>query len=221
MKCAKIGESIFSIGYLLFDLIAAIIFFLHSSNIIFLLFGFLTLVLGGGDAFHLIPRIISGLSNKENKKIEWWSGLGLLISSITMTIYYLILYYIWRILFPDIYISSILVYALWIFAVLRIILCLFPQNDWFVLGGNQKWKIYRNIPFVFVGLIICYLYLLTDNLYDYHMWQMSIAVLISFACYLPVVLWSNKNPKIGMLMIPKTIAYIWMISLGLILLGKF
>ena len=38
------------------------------------------------------------------------------------------------------------------------------------------------------------------------------------ACYLPVTLLSKKMPKIGMLMIPKTCAYVWMIVMGLQLL---
>lgn len=47
---------------------------------------------------------------------------------------------------------------------------------------------------------------------------MAIAILISFACYLPVVIWGKKNPKVGMLMIPKTCAYMWMIGYGLALI---
>ena len=44
---------------------------------------------------------------------------------------------------------------------------------------------------------------------------MSIAIIISFACYFPVVLWAKKKPAVGMLMMPKTVAYIWMICMGL------
>lgn len=33
--------------------------------------------------------------------------------------------------------------------------------------------------------------------------------------YLPVVIWANKNPKIGMLMFPKTCAYLWLIIMCL------
>ena len=49
-------------------------------------------------------------------------------------------------------------------------------------------------------------------------YRMVAAILISFGCYLPVTLMSKKHPKVGLLMIPKTCAYIWMIAMGLELL---
>ena len=53
-------EAIFDAAYLIFDLIAAILFFLFSKgNVLFILYGILTLTLCGGDAFHLVPRIKS------------------------------------------------------------------------------------------------------------------------------------------------------------------
>lgn len=40
-------------------LISAILFFIFSQgNMLFILYGILTLTLCGGDAFHLVPRII-------------------------------------------------------------------------------------------------------------------------------------------------------------------
>lgn len=48
--------------------------------------------------------------------------------------------------------------------------------------------------------------------------RMAAATLISFGCYLPVTFLSKKHPKVGLLMIPKTRAYIWMIVMGLQLL---
>ena len=40
---------------------------------------------------------------------------------------------------------------------------------------------------------------------------MWLAVTLSFLFYLPVVLWALAIPLIGMLMLPKTCMYIWMI----------
>ena len=52
-------EAIFDAAYLLFNLVAAILFFIFSKgNVLFILYGILTLTLCGGDAFHLVPRII-------------------------------------------------------------------------------------------------------------------------------------------------------------------
>ena len=64
-RMPQIGESVFDIGYLLFDLIAAVLFFTKAAGRpLFYLYGALTLLLGGGDAFHLIgtlplPRNVS------------------------------------------------------------------------------------------------------------------------------------------------------------------
>lgn len=39
-------------------------------------------------------------------------------------------------------------------------------------------------------------------------------VVLSFACYLPVVLFADTVPAVGMLMIPKTCAYVWTVMIG-------
>ncbi len=43
---------------------------------------------------------------------------------------------------------------------------------------------------------------------------MPIAIILSFGFYIPVVLWSNTLPIIGILMIPKTLAYVWIVFMG-------
>ena len=55
-------------------------------------------------------------------------------------------------------------------------------------------------------------------MFDYHLNRMVYAIIISFGCYLPVTLLSKKYPKVGLLMIPKTCAYVWVIVMGLQLL---
>lgn len=41
-----------------------------------------------------------------------------------------------------------------------------------------------------------------------------LTVVLSFACYLPVVLFADTVPTVGVLMIPKTCAYVWMGWIG-------
>ena len=48
----------------------------------------------------LVPRIAKNLMGNI-KNIEWWLGLGLMVSSITMTVFYLILMYVWKGIFHD------------------------------------------------------------------------------------------------------------------------
>lgn len=40
------------------------------------------------------------------------------------------------------------------------------------------------------------------------------AVILSFGFYLPVVLFSGIAPAVGVLMIPKTLAYVWIVLMG-------
>lgn len=213
-RMPELGEAIFSLIYLIFGFVAAIILMTKAQGqTVIALFGIMTLVLAGGDSFHLVPRILHAFKERF-EKYEFWAGLGLMVSSITMTCFYLIMYKIWCELFGEqIQVASAVVWLLYGCAIVRIVLCLFPQNNWFKKAGNPTWGILRNIPFVVVGLIMICLFAIAG------MWDMAMAILISFGCYLPVVLYAKKNPKIGMLMIPKTIAYMWMICIGLSMLG--
>ena len=218
-RMPQIGEAVFCIAYLVFDLIAAMVFFSNAGGSQVLnLFGALTLVLGGGDAFHLVPRIIKAFRG-DSPTVEWWSGLGLMVSSITMTVFYVLLFYAWKAIFPQVACPGFLPVLIWVSAVLRIVLCLFPQNNWFHSEGNPAWGVYRNLPFAVTGLCLVVLFFLSGSIGGYRLWRMSAAIIISFACYFPVVLWAKRKPFVGMLMIPKTMAYIWMICMGLGLIG--
>lgn len=211
-------EAIFDAAYLIFDLIAAMLFFIFSEGKpLFILYGILTLTLCGGDAFHLVPRIIRAVRGT-NDKIKRQLGIGLQVSSITMTVFYIILMYIWKFTFPELKISVILEAVIWISAVVRIVICLFPQNNWCTEEGNIKLSIIRNAVFAITGIGVIILYIISGNTYGYHMTRMVAAIIISFGCYLPVTLFSKSKPKVGLLMIPKTCAYMWVIAMGLQLL---
>ena len=43
---------------------------------------------------------------------------------------------------------------------------------------------------------------------------MWLTIVLSFGFYIPVVLWADVIPVIGMLMIPKTCAYVWTVLIG-------
>lgn len=210
----RIGESAFSIGYLLFDLIAGILFLMNRSMHLFLLYGIMTLLLGFGDAFHLVPRAIKNIKG-ESPKVTWWMNLGLAVTSVTMTVFYIILFYIWKELNSNLTIPSIVPILIWVTALARIIICLLPQNNWFQ-EGNKTFSLCRNIIFAIMGAIEVILFLISGGTYGI---TMAICIFFSFLFYIPVTLFAKENPKIGMLMIPKTIMYIIMISLGLSMLG--
>ena len=211
-------EAIFDAAYLIFDLIAAILFFLFSKgNVLFILYGILTLALCGGDAFHLVPRIKRAVWGS-NERIKKQLGIGLQVSSITMTAFYIILMYIWKFTFPEYKVPVIIEAIIWISAIVRMVICLFPQNNWCTEEGNRTLSVIRNAVFAVTGIGVILLYLISGNAYGYHMTRMVAAILISFGCYIPVTLFSKTKPKVGLLMIPKTCAYMWIIAMGLQLL---
>ena len=219
-RVPEIAESVFCIAYLMFDLVAAVVFFMMAGGRQpLVLFGILTLVLGGGDAFHLVPRVIRTFCG-EWPQAEWWLGLGLQVSSITMTVFYVLLFYIWKSLFPAVEYPAVLPALIWFSAGIRIVLCFFPQNNWYHAEGNLNWSVYRNLPFAVTGICLAVMFLLSGNAGGYGLWKMSIAIAVSFACYFPVALLAKKKPMVGMLMIPKTMAYIWMVCMGLSLINK-
>lgn len=214
-KMPQIGEAVFCIIYLIFGYIAGIVMLLYADgNSVALIWGILTLVLAGGDSFHLVPRIINAFKDKF-EAYEFYAGLGLMISSITMTVFYILLYYACGLLIalntPGTTTEAFnyMYYVLIAFACVRILLCLFPQNNWFHKEGNQKWGIIRNVPFIVVGIVAVYGCFMASQI------GMGVAVIISFACYLPVVFLAKKKPMIGMFMIPKTIAYMYIIGVAL------
>ena len=214
-------EAIFDAAYLTFDLVAAMLFFIFSKgNMLFILYGILTLTLCGGDAFHLVPRIIRAVRGS-NDKIKRQLGIGLQVSSVTMTVFYIILMYIWKLTFPEFKIPVVIEAVVWISAVVRIVICLFPQNNWCTDEGNMRLSIIRNTVFAVTGTGIIILYLISGNTYGYHMTRMAAAIIISFGCYLPVTLFSKTKPKVGLLMIPKTCAYMWIIVMGLQILSEY
>ena len=170
-------------------------------------------------AFHLVPRIKRALYGT-NDKIKRQLGIGLQVSSITMTVFYIILLFIWKLTFPTLQAPLWVEAMIWISAIIRIVVCFLPQNDWFGDEGNLKLSMIRNAVFAVTGIGIIILYAMSGNTSNLHMARMLAAIVISFGCYLPVTLLSKKKPKIGLLMIPKTCAYMWVIVMGLQLLFK-
>lgn len=179
----------------------------------FRLFGIMAVVLGAGDAFHLIPRAVA-LCTTGLEHYTAALGMGKWITSITMTIFYVLLYYVWR---QRYHITGKrgLTAAVYVLAGLRILLCMMPQNQWLSADAPLSWGIYRNIPFTLLGLLIIVLfYRSAREQGDRAFGWMWLTIVLSFAFYIPVVLWADTIPMIGMLMIPKTCAYVWTVLIG-------
>lgn len=206
-------EVVFDAVYLTTAFIIGItLIFTGTGNTARLTAGVMALVLAGGDAFHLVPRM-KVIVSKNEESLRKALGRGKQITSITMTVFYLLLWQVGLLAF-EIKAEGFWHYAVYILAAVRILLCLLPQNKWLERYPPVRWGIWRNIPFFLLGAVVAVLFFL--HRHDVHgLGLMWLAIALSFAFYLPVVLWSNKNPKIGMLMLPKTCAYIWMLVMCL------
>ena len=214
MIMQAIGETSFDIVYLVTVITIGILMIRKSNgNKQFCLFGIMAVVLGAGDSFHLVPRALA-LCTTGLESYTVYLGIGKLITSITMTVFYILLYYVWRTRYEvkgQNHITA-MVYAL---SLARVILCLFPQNDWLSADAPLSWGIYRNIPFALLGLLIIILFYRSAKARgDKDFKFMWLTIVLSFGFYIPVVLWADAIPQIGMLMIPKTCAYVWTVLIG-------
>ena len=179
------------------------------------LFGAACIVLGFGDAFHLIPRAVglfSGTLDNPSATLNMWLGVGKLITGITMTAFYLFLY---RFIMARAVAKrgSAGDFFVGLLAVARFVLCAMPQNGWAENRQSVLWGTWRNIPFVILGIfviILAFKYLKGIKHFKF-LW---LAIILSFAFYIPVVLFAGKYPIVGMLMLPKTICYLWIGFMG-------
>lgn len=208
-----IAETIFDIFYLCFALIAGLTMLIKGKNPLVKKAGLMAALLGAGDSFHLVPRSYA-LWTTGLEANAAALGFGKFITSITMTIFYLILYYIWRDRY-QIKDRKKLTAAMWVLSVLRILLSLLPQNQWLAYRQPLLFGVLRNIPFAIMGIIIIVIFAQeakksNDSVFRF----MPLAVALSFGFYLPVVLFSGIAPAVGVLMIPKTMAYVWIVLMG-------
>ncbi len=209
-----IMETLFDVVYLITVITIGITMIRKSrGNKQYLLFGIMAVTLGAGDAFHLVPRTYA-LCTTGLGSFTVALGTGKFITSITMTLFYILLYYVWRLRY-NIQGQQGLTVSIYVLAALRIALCLFPQNAWTSTTAPLSWGIYRNLPFAVMGIVVIVLFYnsakkASDHAFKY-MW---LTIVLSFAFYIPVVLFADAVPAIGALMIPKTCAYVWTVLIG-------
>lgn len=210
----SIVETTFDVVYLITVIAIGIRMIQRSrGNKQYHLFGIMAVVLGVGDAFHLVPRAVA-LCTSGLDQFSVVLGIGKFVTSITMTVFYVILYFVWRVRY-DIQGKDGLTATVFGLAALRIALCLFSQNAWTSAQAPLSWGIYRNIPFTLLGILIIFLFYREARAHKGEPFRyMWLTIVLSFGFYLPVVLFADRMPMIGMLMIPKTCAYVWTVWIG-------
>lgn len=209
-----IMESAFSVTYLITVITLGVMMVAKSNgNKGKQLYGIMAIVLGCGDAFHLVPRILGLLTDTMDARAASL-GFGKLVTSITMTVFYVLLYHFWCGRYKK-SVKSPLTAVVYTLAVCRAALCMFPQNNWLSATAPLSWGIYRNIPFAILGAVIVVLFFTKAKKLDDKAFRIAwLAVLLSFLFYIPVVLWADSIPAVGMLMIPKTVCYVWLVIMG-------
>ncbi|MEG0272185.1 MAG: hypothetical protein RR639_03535 [Hydrogenoanaerobacterium sp.] len=209
-----IMETIFDIVYLSTVITLGILMIKNSKGRKqYFLYGIMAVILGCGDAFHLVPRALA-LCTSGLESYTAALGIGKLITSVTMTIFYVLLYYVWRERY-SVKEQKWLTATVYLLSVTRIALCLMPQNAWTNANPPLSWGIYRNIPFALLGLLIIVLFYRSAKANNDKTFSLLwLTIVLSFACYIPVVLFADAVPAVGILMIPKTCAYVWTVLIG-------
>lgn len=163
----------------------------NRGSLYFRLFGIMAMILGIGDAFHLIPRAYalntSGLAANVVPL-----GVGKFVTSVTMTVLYVLLYELYKIKSEAVKNKTmdVTIYGL---AVLRIALCLLPGNLWLSAQPSLAYGIARNIPFAIMGLLIIQMTARYGKAGHPEYLRLSYAVALSFLFYIPVVLFSRPT----------------------------
>ncbi|MCK5761361.1 MAG: hypothetical protein KAH16_00530 [Candidatus Izimaplasma sp.] len=181
----------------------------RNENILYLIFGLMALTLGFGDMFHLIPRVVAQLTTGLDD-YTFYLGLGKAITSFTMVFFYMLVLYAYEIRFNDKNITTrIIIISLML---IKVILSLLPQNEWLTNTATVEFQIIRNIPFVLMGIYLVVMFFMKAmEKKDIPFMKIAIGISLSFLFYIPVVLFAPVIPAIGALMMPKTLAYVYVI----------
>ncbi len=176
--------------------------------------------LGLGDIGHVGFRLVAFALGGLETSVQLFgcklliAPMGALATAITYTFFYICMLVILKARFKKGY--SFWALCGFALAAARFLIMACPENNWNSFELTYDWVIYRNVPLMLMQLIVAYLFMRDalakkDRLF---LW-IAVLILVSFACYVPVIFLLNEVPFIAMLMIPKTIAYIVIAVLAL------
>ena len=205
-------EVIFNISYLLVVWGMVLLMALRQELVIpenrvlakRILWAFALLALG--DTGHVGFRVIAyAAGSLESSSVL--IGVGTLFTAYTVTLFYMLMLDVWRLRFKQ----SLGQFEWFLLAagVARLVVMLFPQNEWWQITPPYGWSLLRNGFLTIQGLGVLALILRDANRTgDRTFTWIGVMIAISFAFYAPVILWAQWVPLLGMLMIPKTCAYV-------------
>jgi hypothetical protein len=174
-------------------------------------YGFLLLALG--DTGHVGFRVWAFARGGLDATVSFAGftiplvGAGALATAITVTLLYVLLLDAWRV--GTRRAPTLVFWVLLGVAAIRLVVFLFPQNQWGQPVPPFTWSLLRNALLTVLGLSVAWLFWRDGRKQNLRTWVLiAYTILCSYAFYAPVVLWVQRAPAIGMLMIPKTIAYV-------------
>ncbi|HSN76512.1 MAG TPA: hypothetical protein VL334_15660 [Anaerolineae bacterium] len=134
-------------------------------------------------------------------------GLGALATAVTVTFFYVLMLMMWQARYGKPY--GWFGALLFVMAGLRLLLMIPAANQWNSVTPPQPWSIIRNLPLMVLGLGVAYLFLRDAlRIHDRPFVWVGSLIVVSYAMYIPVILFVQQAPLVGMLMIPKTLAYV-------------
>lgn len=197
-------------------------------------------LLAFGDFFHLVPRTylwylfdIKGQTDVYTTDLGIiLYGFGLIMTSITVTLFYFGMYMFWRHTYAtnedikeysngDLKLQYLDIIAI-TSVLFRLCLIAYPMNAWGsepdFYGGWFSFRYLTNIPLYIIGIEVIVLFLrgaskgerqeAVNSATNQVVKQSAIWIIISYVCYSITVFGVQAEPLLGMFMIPKTIAYL-------------
>jgi len=166
-----------------------------------------------GDSGHVGFRVIAyALGDLAAKPVIFGTpvslvGVGALATAITVTFFYMLMVDVWRLRF-----NKPMDWFVWLLlaaGVARLVVMAFPQNQWDLVVPPYSWSLARNSLLVVQGLGVMALFFRdASRNHDRSFTWVAIMIALSYTFYAPVILWVNQVPLLGMLMMPKTLAYL-------------
>jgi hypothetical protein len=183
------------------------------GNWYYKVFGNLSYCLGIADAIYLIPRLYAILTTgiEDNLKVIGWGRLGY---SITITLFFIVLYNAYNIRFHKKR-NKRLDYTIYILSFIRIFICLLPGNDWFELNTSKTYAIIRLIPLGLMGLLLIMVTFLHGRKFNDKKYKIvPVGIFFSILFLEPIALVPGDQNKIFIFTILRTISLLWIIILG-------
>lgn len=147
----KYAVIVLQLLYLLALLTAGIVLLLRRRGGTGAVMAIAVLVFALSDGLLLAPRILDVLLEEE---LTLWLGLGRLGAELTATVCYIIMYLLWERVYPRDARDRVGLTLVWGFALLRLLLCFLPQNEWRENLQFPLWWTVRTVPFAVLGAAV-------------------------------------------------------------------